>query len=397
MESIMAMLDAVHNYPVARTLIADDQPDVLEALRLLLKAEGFQTEVVTTPGDALEAIRAESFDLLLMDLNYARDTTSGEEGMDLLTNVRALDSTLPVVVMTGWGSVELAIEAMKRGVSDFVLKPWENTQLVSRLKRQIDMGRSARRERRLSAQHQLELKEALAIQQRLLPRVMPQIPGFEIAALWRPARVIGGDYYDVIKVGDDKLAVCIADVSGKGMPAALLMSNLQAAVRAIVCDTVEPGRFCEKLNRAVSANMENDHFISLFYCVLDARRGRLAYANAGHNPPIIMNRKGSVTRLTTGGLVLGPFAEGSYSQEEVEFARTDSLVMFTDGITEAAGSGEEEFGEARLIGLMSENRGVSPADLNETIMTAVSQFCGGPSQDDATVISIGAERIASRA
>src|SRR5262245_49245878 len=107
---------------IPRTLIADDQPDVLEALGLLLKGEGFQTEAVTSPAAVLDAIKSNNFDLLLMDLNYARDTTSGQEGLDLLTHVQEIDSSLPIVVMTAWGSVELAVEAMRRGVRDFVLK-----------------------------------------------------------------------------------------------------------------------------------------------------------------------------------------------------------------------------------------------------------------------------------
>src|SRR5258708_23452169 len=124
-----------------RTLIADDQPDVLEALRLLLKGEGYQTEAVTSPAAVIEAIKQRDFDLVLMDLNYARDTTSGSEGLDLLSRIRAVDSTLPVVVMTAWGSVDLAVEAMRRGVRDFVQKPWENSRLLNTLRTQIEMGR----------------------------------------------------------------------------------------------------------------------------------------------------------------------------------------------------------------------------------------------------------------
>src|ERR1700684_2614773 len=128
----------------ARTLIADDQPDVLEALRLLLKKEGFQTEAAQSPAAMLDKLQSQSFDLVLMDLNYTRDTTSGNEGLDLLTRIQAIDHTLPVVAMTAWASVDLAVEAMRRGVCDFVLKPWENAQLVRTLKSQMEKGRSKR-------------------------------------------------------------------------------------------------------------------------------------------------------------------------------------------------------------------------------------------------------------
>src|SRR5215472_10147651 len=123
-----------------RTLIADDQPDVIEALRLLLKREGYLIEAANSPRAVLERLESKDFDLLLMDLNYARDTTSGQEGLDLISRIHALDSTLPVVVMTAWGSIELAVEAMRRGVGDFVLKPWENSHLLSTLRKQIELG-----------------------------------------------------------------------------------------------------------------------------------------------------------------------------------------------------------------------------------------------------------------
>jgi len=128
-----------------RILIADDQPDVLTALRLLLKGEGFQIESATSPAGVLGAVENRDFDAVLMDLNYARDTTSGREGLDLLCRLQSLDSTLPVVVMTAWGSVELAVEAMRRGARDFVQKPWENARLLTILRTQIELGEALRR------------------------------------------------------------------------------------------------------------------------------------------------------------------------------------------------------------------------------------------------------------
>src|ERR1700730_10720427 len=138
-----------------RILVADDQPDVREALRLLLKGEGFETETVASPAAVLSALEAREFDALLMDLNYARDTTSGQEGLDLLSNIRAKDSTLPIIVMTAWGSLELAVEAMRRGAKDFVQKPWENARLLAILKTQIELSQALRRGQRLEAENRL--------------------------------------------------------------------------------------------------------------------------------------------------------------------------------------------------------------------------------------------------
>jgi len=141
--------------PSARVLIADDQPDVLEALRLLLKGEGFQIEAAMSPAGILSALESRDFDVVIMDLNYTRDTTSGEEGLDLLTRIQALDSLVPVVVMTAWGSVGLAVEAMRRGARDFIQKPWENERLVSIVKTQIELSNALRRGLRLEAENSL--------------------------------------------------------------------------------------------------------------------------------------------------------------------------------------------------------------------------------------------------
>src|SRR5215469_896839 len=136
-------------------LIADDQPDVLEALRFLVKGEGYQAEAVNSPPGAIDAVESRDFDAVLMDLNYTRDTTSGQEGLDLLKRIQAMDGTLPVVVMTAWGSIELAVEAMRRGARDFVQKPWENPRLLSIVRTQVELGRSLRKEQRLEAENHL--------------------------------------------------------------------------------------------------------------------------------------------------------------------------------------------------------------------------------------------------
>ncbi len=140
---------------VPRILVADDQPDVLEALRLLLKAEGYQIETAASPAGVIAAVESREFDVVLMDLNYARDTTSGQEGLDLLNHLRALDATLPIVVMTAWGSVDVAVEAMRRGARDFVQKPWENPRLLAILRTQAELSQALRHGQRLEAENSL--------------------------------------------------------------------------------------------------------------------------------------------------------------------------------------------------------------------------------------------------
>ena len=373
-----------------RILIADDQPDLIDALRLLLKAEGIQMEAVNSPDAAIAAVQRGEFDLVLMDLNYTGDTTSGREGIDLLSRIQAVDNMLPVVVMTGWGSVDLAVEAMRRGVRDFVQKPWDNKQLVSTLRTEIEQGRE-RRQRLLHEQRELE--EARRIQRKLLPSVLPQFDGWELASSWQPALGVGGDCFDALALGPTRLALCIADVVGKGIPAALLMSNLQAAVRAFATEATQPRELCAQVNRILCGHIAEGRFISFCYCVIDTETGELTYSNAGHYPPILVRGDGRSERLGAGGAVLGVFADSKYEQDRVSLGAGDRLVLYTDGITEAQAADrslDEEFGEDRLVQLTIDHRACSAPALQARLTDAVTAFTGGRFDDDATLIVMAA-------
>ena len=380
--------------PIPRTLIADDQPDVVTALRLLLRGAGYQTEGVNSPAAVLDAIKQQNFDLVLMDLNYARDTTSGQEGLDLITHIRALDSTLPVVVLTAWGSVELAVEAMHRGVRDFVLKPWDNSDLLKSLRTQIEVGRRRRQKRRRNAERQnvnyklqQELTESQEIQEALLPKKLPQIDGIKIAVAWQPARAVGGDYFDVLKFDDRHSAICIADAAGKGMPAALLMSNVQAVLKSFASASLAPSELCAQVNSVMCHNMVPHRFISCFYGLLDTHTRKFSYANAGHCPPMLV-RNGTCLRMKEGGSVLGVFPDHLYLEGEIDLSSGDRLVFFTDGVTEARDASGDEFGEERLQELLTLGGEFSARELRDLIMAAVGEFSDGPVQDDATLMVI---------
>jgi sigma-B regulation protein RsbU (phosphoserine phosphatase) len=388
METAVLDTEKSRTSSTARILIADDQPDVIEALRLLLKGEGYEAEGVTSPAAALQAVATRDFDLLLLDLNYTRATTSGSEGLDLLSRIKASDNILPVVVMTAWGSVELAVEAMHRGVGDFVLKPWNNRQLLEILRTQLEQGASRRRQLQ---DEERELEDVEAVQRGFLPKEIPQLAGYEISGAWLPARVVGGDYFDVHAFSEIKLAMSIADVSGKGMSAALLMSNLQAALRATASEQIPPEQVCAKVNRIICDNVSPGRFITAFYGLLDASRNRLVFTNAGHNTPILARRDGSWLRLGEGGPPLGLFPDWSYGRGEVQLAAGDRLVLFTDGVTEASSAAREEFGEERLVAVLLENRHLSAGELQKRILAEVAKFSGGRFEDDATLVVVAAK------
>jgi phosphoserine phosphatase RsbU/P len=368
-----------------RVLIADDQPDVVAALRLLLRSAGFETDSASSVQEVRERLSVKDYDLLLMDLNYARDTTSGREGLELLSEVHERDRLLPIIVMTGWGSIETAVEAMRRGARTFVHKPWENAALTATVTRELDEAR-ARRE--ADAYASRELEHAQRIQRALLPSPLPEIDGCEMAAMWKPAAAFGGDCYDMLRFSNSRLGLSIADVAGKGLPAALLMANLQASVRAFGIEDARPETVTRQVNRALCRHTPLDRFVTFFYATIDTSTRTLACSNAGHNPPILVRADGSVLRPAIGGMVLGILESNAYSQAELPLRSGDRLVLFTDGITEAGSHEGREFGDDRLVEMVVAHRDRPAAELLDAIFRDVSAFTGGVFADDATLISV---------
>jgi sigma-B regulation protein RsbU (phosphoserine phosphatase) len=369
-----------------RILLADDQGTVLEALRLLLKQEGYEADAVTRPSDVLSAMQARDYDLVLMDLNYTQDTTSGGEGLDLLTRIRTLQKDVPLVVMTAWGNMELAIEAMRRGARYFIQKPWNNQQVLEALREQIsEHGRKLRR----NLEWQQELADAREVQQHFLARKVPRLRGYDVCASSRPARTLGGDYFEVSRTGRDEAALRIADVSGKGVGAALLMSSLQAMLRSLT--GAAPAEVSEQLNGVLCQLAPEGKFISFFDCRLSETSRRLVYCNAGHNPPILVRGDGSVERPQSNDAVLGYFHDWHYSEQTLEVRSGDRLVLFTDGITEAFDEQGQEFGDERLAQLAAENRACDASSLHCVLTTAVLQHCRERLHDDATLVVVAVE------
>ena len=347
-------------------------------------------EVASSPDLVISALQGPRFDLLLMDLNYARDTTSGREGLDLVSRVLAVDESLPVVAMTGWATLDLAVEAMRCGVRDFVCKPWDNAHLMTTIRREIEKGRQLRSE---SHQRSRELESAHHVQRGLLPRAVPQIEGWSISADWKPADGVGGDYFDLIPFGPARMAICIADVMGKGVSAGLIMSNLQAVVRAIATEHTAPADVCARVNRAMCGKLDEGRFITFSYCLLDAAAVTLTWCNAGHCPALLVHADGTHELLSEGGMVIGVFEHALFSQHQTDVAVGDRIVLYTDGITEAEDDRQNEFGVERLAALAASQPTGEPAALRNAIFDAVARFASGHFRDDATVIVLSSNGL----
>jgi sigma-B regulation protein RsbU (phosphoserine phosphatase) len=234
-------------------------------------------------------------------------------------------------------------------------------------------------------QQEEELKRAREIQQMLLPNVLPQLAGVQISGAWQPAREVGGDYFDVIALDEKRLGICIGDVAGKGITAALLMANLQASFRAFATADASPQAVCTKLNKFLSANLASGKFVTFFYAVLDADRRTLIYENAGHCPGLLIRGNGAAELLRGHGAVLGVLPDWIYQDSTVQLEQGDTLLLSTDGVTEAENTRLEEFGEQRLLEAARARNG-SALDTQRAVMQQVTTYCGGNFRDDATLL-----------
>jgi phosphoserine phosphatase RsbU/P len=236
-------------------------------------------------------------------------------------------------------------------------------------------------------QQEQELDRAREIQQDLMPKVLPQLPRVELAGAWQPARTVGGDYFDVIQLDANRLGICIGDVAGKGITAALLMANLQASFRAFATAQESPAGVCAKLNAFLCGNLASGKFVTFFYAIFNAYDRSLQYENAGHCPAILLKAGGKTELLSGGGAVLGVLPDWTYKDFVVQLHPGDRLLLFTDGVTEAANAQFEEFGNERIIQSLRENDGtVTALATQRKIMEEVTRFCASNFQDDATIL-----------
>ena len=234
-----------------------------------------------------------------------------------------------------------------------------------------------------------ELNTARDIQRRLLPKIPPEIAGYDIAGRSEAARMVGGDYFDFLSGSDSLLGVCLADVSGKGISAALVMAAVQATVRSQSLTGLPIADQTANANRLLYDSTESDKFVTMFYSQLDPDAGALRYTNAGHNPPAIFSAGPTPALLEAGGPVLGVLPKMPFSEGTAELNAGDMLVVYSDGISEAMNLADEEYGEERLYDLINANREASAAELVDLVFNAVKEFCGeAPQTDDMSLVVV---------
>ena len=234
-----------------------------------------------------------------------------------------------------------------------------------------------------------ELEVARQVMSGLLPSDAPRLDGFDIAAVIEPAYEVGGDYYDFIPLGNDRWAFAMADVSGKGAPAALVVAAMRATLYTLAKRELALRAILQRANEFIHASTgPKAKYVTLFYLVLDAQTRRFIYINAGHLPPIVLRKNGDVELLRSGGFPLGFFDNPRYFEQFVQLESGDLLCLYTDGITEATNAEDEDYGRSRLLGVLKEHQSAAAAEVCRTVLSDVRRFSGGAPTDDATVLVI---------
>lgn len=350
---------------------------------MLLRGHGYSVVLCASPGEALAAAQQSAPDLAMLDMNYQRDSTSGIEGLELIQKLRDLDSTLPIIALTAWGNVDLAVSAMKHGASDFIEKPWRNDALIEKVQLLIRRAREVRSSKRVS---DYERHDAQQLQTRIVPRRHVVAQGIELFGDSVPAGVVGGDYFGVWQPTADALHFCVADVSGKGTPGALIAAMLYASVSTLSSSSNSPESVLSQVETTLRSQLGEGHYVTIFYGVLDLRTRVLHFVNAGHCPPILRRRNGLFESLSPTRPVLGFMLEDGFRSERLVLSGGDRLLLYTDGVSEATNESEEEFGPERLTDLVAGPEDETMEQRYAQIMDRVRAHAAGKFADDATLL-----------
>jgi sigma-B regulation protein RsbU (phosphoserine phosphatase) len=365
---------------VPRVLVVEDEPEIAFGLQAALRYEGFDVEVVDNGAVAVGRGADDGFDLILLDAMLP-----GRDGFDVCRELRRAGVQTPIIFLTARAIEADRIAGLELGANDYVTKPFSTRELVARMRGLLRVVDDGRRDRR---QLEHEFEAAARVQQRLLPREPPAVAGLDVAGVCRPARGVGGDYFDFIALPEGRLGLVVADVCGKGMPAALLAASVHAAVRAYA---PAAGRRCgavlASVNRLLYDTTPEERFVTIFYGVYDPAERTLTWANAGHCPPLLV-RSSSCVRLDPLTPPAGMLPAIEPVERTVRLAAGDSLLVVSDGIPEAEDPSGAEFGEERLLELARRERPRAAAGLCEAVLGHVRTFVGGRGQaDDQTVVA----------
>ena len=376
-----------------KILVVDDEPDleplVLQRMRRDIRAHRYEFVFAQNGVEALERLNEdEGIDMVLSDINMPR-----MDGLTLLEQIPQVDPEVRAVIISAYGDMKNIRTAMNRGAFDFVTKPIDFEDLkvtIERTLRHMAEWREALSSRDKLVALQNELDVASKMQQSILPTHFPKGSDYEVFGNMEPARSVGGDFFDVMQLDNGHIGLAIADVSDKGVPAALFMMSTRTLLKGSAIGSSNPSEVLGEVNDLLNEDNDTAMFVTTLYATYDPASGELSYANGGHNSPLIVHADGTSGLLPlTGGIALGVVPDFEYEQNTVTLLPGDTLVLYTDGVTEAMNVDGEEFGTQRLQEVFVGPNSKNGQEASQAVFQAVSSFAGDtPQSDDITCLTL---------
>lgn len=385
------------NTQIRKILVVDDEPDLqmlmLQKFRHKVKTKEYEFLFAENGSEALESLKLnKDVSLILSDINMPR-----MDGLTLLNELQQLDRPdLKTVMVSAYGDMENIRTAMNRGAYDFVTKPIDFKDMETTIEKSFHeierIFRSLDVEKQLEAIN-FDLDMASRIQQKMLHQDFPVFSDddrFEVYANMIAAKHVGGDFFDFLKFDEDHFAFFIGDVAGKGMPAAIYMAVCKTMLKAIASEVSDPAECINKVNNMLIPESDIATFVTVFFGILNVKTGELNYCNGGHNLPYIASAEGEVTEIAdVGGLLLGKFENAPYQKGTVKLSPGDTIVTFTDGVTEAENESSDFFDEERVVNYLKKSGARSLDSQVKGLFLEVMKFAGSATQsDDITVLSV---------
>jgi sigma-B regulation protein RsbU (phosphoserine phosphatase) len=374
--------------PKANILIVDDTPANLRLLSQMLAEQGYQVRPVPDGSLALAATRAEPPDLILLDIRMPE-----MNGYEVCEHLKAEAQTrdIPIIFISALDATQDKVRAFSVGGVDYVTKPFQVEEVLARVETHLALRKLHKQLQEANERMKQELALAGEVQTGFLPRELPDIPGWQLSVTLKPASMTSGDFFDVNLLSNGQLGILVADVVDKGVGAALFMALSWILIRTYAAEyPTQPELVFSAVNRRILKDTDANQFVTVFYGILYPVTGKLVYCNAGHPPPCFFSAQDGkeVHRLTRTGMPLGISEDETWEQGVVRLAPGDTLVLYTDGITEAQNEQEAFFGDERLLESVRASVGHSAQDIRDTIMTDIDRFVDGAPQFDDIALAV---------
>jgi sigma-B regulation protein RsbU (phosphoserine phosphatase) len=370
-------------------LVVDDTPANLRLLTQMLAEQGYKVRAVTSGARALAALHSAPSDLVLLDIKMP-----GMSGYEVSERLKADTQMrdIPIIFISSLSDVANKVDAFRSGGVDYITKPFQLDEVLARVETHLALRDLQKRLQDANRRLERELALAGSVQAGFLPKRVPDIPGWQLSMMLRPARETSGDFYDICLLPNGRTGIVIADVVDKGAGAALYMALCCTLLRTYAAEhATEPARVLASVNQRLLTDTDASEFVTVFYAILDPATGALIYGNAGHHPPYLVGsvNDGEIETLSRTGIPLGIFEDQTWGQGVAELAPGDVLVLYTDGVTDAQDVRGRFFGADRLLASVRANVGRSAREVQDAITADIDAFVGDAVQvDDIALVVV---------